>query len=151
MLIFNTSKIYFEDSQNMEKVEDSSVALVVTSPPYFNYIEYGNLGIGKEESYQEYLDNLKQVFSECHRTLIPQGKMCINITNMKSRKAVEGKSFLYSLVADVITIMKDIGFTFFDEIIWIKASKQVEKIVSNISLQDFIKDDNIHKSEALKR
>ena len=121
MLVFDKSKIYFEDSQNMSNIEDSSVALVVTSPPYFNYIEYGNLGIGKEESYQEYLNNLKQVFSECHRTLIPQGKMCINITNMKSRKSVEGKSFLYSLVADIIMIMKDIGFIFFDEIIWIKA------------------------------
>ncbi len=116
------SLIYFEDSQNMGKIKNDSVALVVTSPPYFNYIEYGNIGIGTEKQYSEYLDNLKNVFRECFRALIPDGKVCINITNMKSRKDIEGKSFLYPIVADVTNLMLSLGYTFFDEIIWVKGN-----------------------------
>ncbi len=106
----------------MQEVEDNSIALVVTSPPYFNYIEYGKIGIGTESKYDEYLNNLKAVFKECLRVLIPEGKICINITNMKSRKAVEGISFLYSILADVTKLMQELGFLFFDEIVWIKGN-----------------------------
>ena len=121
-LEIQNSIIYFSDSSIMSDVENDSVALIVTSPPYFNYIEYGKIGIGTELVYKEYLNSLNSVFKECLRVLIPDGKICLNITNMKSRKDVEGKSFLYSIVADVTKIMMDIGFIFFDEIIWIKAN-----------------------------
>jgi len=74
------------------------------------------------KSFIKVFNNLKEVFTECFRVLIPDGKACINITNMKSRKAFEGKSFLYSIVADVTKMMMEIGFLFFDEIVWIKAN-----------------------------
>ena len=104
----------------MSEVDNESVALVVTSPPYYNYIEYGETGIGTEESYKDYLSNVTKVFKECHRALIPGGKFCINVTNMKSRKNVEGKSFLYPIVSDIIKLMAGLEFIFFDEIVWIK-------------------------------
>jgi len=34
--------IHFSDSRNMTEVINNSVALVVTSPPCFNFVEYGN-------------------------------------------------------------------------------------------------------------
>jgi DNA modification methylase len=116
------SIVYFKDSVNMKEIKSATVALVVTSPPYYNYIEYGNLGIGTENKYEDYLENLRKVFAECYRVLIPDGKFCINITNMKSRKAVEGVSFLYSIIADVTKMMQTLGFLFFDEIVWIKGN-----------------------------
>ena len=121
MLNIGDSIIYFKDSQVMKEVDDSTVALVVTSPPYFNYIEYGNIGIGTENKYEEYLNSIEIVFRQCYLKLIPDGKLCVNITNMKSRKAIEGESFLYSIVADYTKMLQKIGFTFFDEIIWVKA------------------------------
>ncbi len=121
-LEIKNSVVYFDDSRRMLDIKNNSIALVVTSPPYFNYIEYGKIGIGTESVYQEYLNNLREVFTECFRVLIPDGKACINITNMKSRKDVEGKSFLYSIIADVTKMMMEIGFLFFDEIVWVKAN-----------------------------
>jgi modification methylase len=120
MKITKNATIYFNSSTEMNEILDNSIALVVTSPPYFNFIEYGKIGIGTEKDYQNYLDNLELVFRECFRVLIPDGKTCINITNMKARKDVEGKSFVYSIVADVTKIMQKIGFTFWDEVIWVK-------------------------------
>lgn len=120
MNITENSIVYFKSSTKMDDLPDNSIALVVTSPPYFNYIEYGKIGIGTETNYQNYLDNLELVFRECFRVLIPDGKTCINITNMKSRKDVEGRSFVYPMVADVTKMMQKIGFTFWDELIWVK-------------------------------
>lgn len=116
------SRVYFSDSRQMKELGDATVPLVVTSPPYFNYVDYGHIGIGTEERYETYLDNLRAVFKECYRVLIPDGKVCINITNMKARKDVEGASFMYPIVADVTGFMRDIGYILWDEIIWIKGS-----------------------------
>jgi len=118
---FEGVNIFFKSSENMEEVHSESVSLIITSPPYFNYKNYGR-GIGNEKSYTEYLSNLKQVFSECFRVLHKGGTMIINISNMKSRRKVEKRSFLYPIVADIIKLMQQIGFIFFDEIIWVKGN-----------------------------
>lgn len=117
----DTVKVFFKSSEDMSEIETGTVSLVVTSPPYYNYIKYGE-GIGNEISYENYLRNLKKVFNECHRVLFGGGTVAINITNMKSRLKVEKKSFLYPIVADIIKMMQEIGFVFFDEIIWVKGN-----------------------------
>jgi DNA modification methylase len=103
----------------MEEVKDNEIGLIITSPPYYNYKNYGD-GIGTERDYSQYIENLKTVFAECHRVLRPDGKMCINITNMKSRNSIEKECYLYPIIADVTKSCNDIGFKFFDEIIWVK-------------------------------
>jgi len=102
-------------------VPEKPIHLIVTSPPYFNYKDYGiEEGIGSEQNYEEYLHNLSVVFNNCYKALVPGGTVCVVIANMKSRKNVEKKSFLYPIVADFIKLMQKIGFVFFDEIIWVK-------------------------------
>lgn len=97
------------------------VSLVVTSPPYFTHINYDNLsGIECVSSYNEYLENLKKVFANVWKCLEDGGTVCVNISNMKSRTKVEKRSFIYPIVADLIYIMRTLGFIFFDEIIWVK-------------------------------
>ena len=115
-------EIHFKSSEKMSELKNNIVALVVTSPPYFNYIEYGGTGIGIEKVYKEYLKNIKKVFKESKRVLIDGGTCVINITNMKSRLKVEKKSFLYPIVPDIVKIMNDLGFIFFDEIVWVKGN-----------------------------
>ena len=64
----------------MGKVDDESVHLVVTSPPYWNIKDYGNpRQIGYRDSLGEYTDKLNQVWKECYRVLKPGCRMCINI------------------------------------------------------------------------
>ncbi|MGI9079888.1 MAG: hypothetical protein ACR2GF_03565 [Acidimicrobiales bacterium] len=63
------------DARSMDAVADASVALVVTSPPYFAGKQYEEelQRDGVPSSYLEYLDLLTAVFAECVRTLEPAG------------------------------------------------------------------------------
>ena len=63
-------KIYCKDARSMDDVPDSSVHLVVTSPPYFDLKEYNSSGnhinqAGDIKDYNEYMDFLNQVWREC--------------------------------------------------------------------------------------
>lgn len=114
-----TIRYIIGDARFYEPKEE--IHLVVTSPPYFNYKNYGpSSGLDKITDYREYLEGIKEVFQKVYKSLVPGGTVCINIANMKSRRAVEGQSFLYPIVADIIKLMLEIGFVFFDEIIWVK-------------------------------
>lgn len=101
----------------MSEVPDASVALVVTSPPYFAGKEYEeNLGEdGVPASYLEYLDLLHDVFAECVRKLEPGGRIAVNVANL-------GRKPYRSLSADVIHILQDrLHLLLRGEVIWKKA------------------------------
>jgi site-specific DNA-methyltransferase (adenine-specific) len=100
-----------------EQVADRSVALLVTSPPYFAGKEYEiDLAAGHvPSSYVGYLEMLRDVFSVCLRKLEPGGRMAINVANL-------GRKPYRSLSADVISILQDdLGMLMRGEIIWQKA------------------------------
>jgi modification methylase len=68
------------DSRSMRAVDDETVHLVVTSPPYWNIKDYGNpRQIGYRDSLQIYIQKLSRVWDECLRALKPGCRMCINI------------------------------------------------------------------------
>ncbi|MGC8465219.1 MAG: DNA methyltransferase [Acidimicrobiales bacterium] len=104
------------DARKMEEVPDASVALVVTSPPYFAGKEYEE-SVGRDgipATYLEYLDLLRDVFAECVRKLEPGGRMAINVANL-------GRKPYRSLSADVIGILQDdLRLLLRGEIIWMK-------------------------------
>ncbi|MGI8754796.1 MAG: DNA methyltransferase [Acidimicrobiales bacterium] len=104
------------DARDMAAVADGSVALVVTSPPYFAGKQYeeelGRNGI--PASYLEYLDLLTEVFRDCVRALEPGGRIAVNVANL-------GRKPYRSLSADVIRILQDeLGLLLRGEIIWQK-------------------------------
>ena len=100
-----------------EQVADNSVALVVTSPPYFAGKEYEE-AVGEGEvpaSYVDYLDMLHDVFAECVRKLEPGGRIAVNVANL-------GRRPYRSLSADVIDILQNrLGLLLRGEVIWQKA------------------------------
>ena len=72
--------IYFKSSEIMEEIESNSVTLVVTSPPYWNVRDYGNIDqIGFGQSYKQYINSLNKVWKEIIRVLQPNGKIAINV------------------------------------------------------------------------
>ncbi len=77
-------KLIVGDARCMDEVPDSSVALVVTSPPYFAGKEYEEvLGeSGVPATYLEYLDLLRDVFRQCVRKLEPGGRIAVNVANL---------------------------------------------------------------------
>jgi site-specific DNA-methyltransferase (adenine-specific) len=109
-------RLFVGDARSMAEVPDASVALVVTSPPYFAGKEYEEaLGEGGVPSdYLDYLDLLRDVFAECVRTLEPGGRIAINVANL-------GRRPYRSLSADVINILQsDLRLLLRGEIIWLK-------------------------------
>ena len=121
----NDSCVIFSDNLDKKSgvpgLTNESVALTFTSPPYWNFIDYaGNEGVGYESSYRDYLNSLGKLFRAIARKTMPGGRLIVNASNMKSRKSVEGRSFVYPIVPDIIDRAQRAGFTFFDEIIWVK-------------------------------
>jgi site-specific DNA-methyltransferase (adenine-specific) len=105
------------DARHMDAVADGSVALVVTSPPYFAGKQYEQEleRDGVPSTYLEYLDMLAAVFGECVRTLEPGGRIAVNVANL-------GRKPYRSLSADVIRILEhDLGLLLRGELIWQKA------------------------------
>ena len=104
------------DARSMDAIDDGSVALVVTSPPYFAGKEYEEEldRDGVPGSYLEYLQLLREVFSECVEKLEPGGRIAVNVANL-------GRKPYRSLSADVIGILQDdLGLLMRGEIIWQK-------------------------------
>ena len=99
------------------QVADNSVALVVTSPPYFVGKEYEEaVGQGHiPADYVDFLDMLEEVFSQCVSKLEPGGRMAVNVANL-------GRRPYRSLSADVTAILQDrLGLLLRGEVIWHKA------------------------------
>ena len=106
------------DARNMDTLADHSVALVVTSPPYFAGKQYEEEleRDGVPSSYLEYLELLEDVFAECARVLEPGGRIAVNVANL-------GRKPFRSLASDVITILQDrLGLLLRGEIVWQKGA-----------------------------
>jgi DNA modification methylase len=104
------------DARSMTEVADGSVALVVTSPPYFAGKQYEEEleREGVSASYLEFLQLLRDVFEECVRKLEPGGRIAVNVANL-------GRKPYRSLSADVIRILQDdLGLLLRGELIWQK-------------------------------
>src|SRR3989344_1859327 len=77
-------KIIFGDSSKVLKIFPNNIfQLMVTSPPYWNVRDYGHeKQIGLKDTLQEYLNRLNGVWKEVIRTLMPDGKVALNIGNI---------------------------------------------------------------------
>ena len=113
-------RLWVGDARDMDAcgdVADGSVALVVTSPPYYAGKEYEQaVGHGHvPASYVDYLKMLEDVFAECVRKLEPGGRIAVNVANL-------GRRPYRSLSADVIDILQDrLRLLLRGEVIWQKA------------------------------
>ena len=108
--------IVLGDARHMAEVPSNSVALVVTSPPYFAGKEYEeDMGQGHvPASYQAYLAGLEAVFAECMRTLEPGGRIAVNVANL-------GRRPYRSLSGDIVRIFERLGLLLRGEVVWVKA------------------------------
>lgn len=107
--------IYCADARSMTQVRSDSVALVVTSPPYFAGKAYEEdlSAEGVPSDYFEYLELLREVFGECKRVLEPGGRIAVNVANL-------GRRPYRSLSADVTGILEELGLLMRGEVIWWK-------------------------------
>jgi DNA modification methylase len=103
-------RLFCKTSEQMDELPDSSVHLMVTSPPYNASKDYD-----QDLSLDEYLNLLKNVWQETYRVLVPGGRACINTANLGRKPYIPLHKYL-------IEIMIDLGFLMRGEIIWDKGS-----------------------------
>ena len=107
------ARIYNKSCEKMDELNDSSMQLCITSPPYLNLRKYSdnpsNIGNMKNP-----YPTLKNVFTEVFRVLKPSGYFCLNVGNAPENKGVA--TFPY----DMVYLCKEIGFRFKNSIVWDK-------------------------------
>ena len=106
----NLDQLYCASSEQMSEIPDSSIHLMVTSPPYNAKKEYDD-----DLSLKEYRELLRAVFAETYNKLVTGGRACINIANLGRKPYIPLHSY-------IIEDMLEIGYYMRGEIIWDKAA-----------------------------
>lgn len=103
-------RIFCKSSESMDELPDSSVHLMVTSPPY-------NVGkvYDRDLTLRDYRSLLRRVFKETYRVLVNGGRVCINVANLGRKPYIPLHSY-------VIEEMTQLGFLMRGEIIWNKSA-----------------------------
>lgn len=96
-------------------IEDETVDLIVTSPPYWRKRDYGIKGqIGQEETAEEYVEQIIVAIREWRRVLRPSGSIFLNIGDSYWRKSLAGIPSLIEARA------RKAEFAVRNRIIWVK-------------------------------
>lgn len=111
------------DSRKMNELQDKSVHLIVTSPPYWQLKDYGSDNqIGFNDTYEQYINNLNLVWKECYRVLHDGCRLCINIGDQFARSVYYGRYKVIPIHSEIIRFCETIGFDFMGQIIWQKTT-----------------------------
>ena len=102
-------KLYVGNAtQELLNIEENSIQLIVTSPPYWNARNYEHpQQIGFNDTYEEYLKRMRQIFEGCVRVLLPDGKITLNIGNIYNKDNTEKRSYTVNLVLDLWKILNE--------------------------------------------
>lgn len=108
--MIETNKIYNSDTIDFmsNNMEDTSIDLLVTSPPYGVGIDYDSWDDDKE--FEEYMVFTKKWLTEAYRVLKDDGRVAINIPYEINRQKKGGRILF---VSEVWQVMKEVGFNFF--------------------------------------
>jgi site-specific DNA-methyltransferase (adenine-specific) len=127
------NKILMHSCEEMPELKTNSVALTVTSPPYWNAIDYDIHANDKSKhyrtrayaegytEYEEYLNWLQTIFTEVFRVTKPGGFCAVVIGTVLQ------KGRHYPVPFDAITRMARIGWEFHQDIIWHKCTGGVKR------------------------
>lgn len=111
-----------EDARSMHLLDDESVHLAITSPPYFNTKKYSDdeRDIGNLDDFQEWLDATKAVWKETYRVLASGRKFFLNIMDLPVKFDNTFRSL--NMIGKSIDACEDAGFIYKRSIIWHKTN-----------------------------
>jgi len=102
--------IFNEDILKTEAIENNSIDLIVTSPPYNVDIKYETYD--DKIPYDKYLEFSQKWLTKCYNLARDDGRLCLNIPLDKNKGGQQ------SVCADLTTIAKNIGWKYHATIIW---------------------------------
>ena len=116
-------KIINGDSRKMQELEDESIHLIITSPPYWQLKDYGSANqLGFNESYESYINNLNLVWNESFRVLHKGCRLCVNIGDQFARAVYYGRYKVIPIRTEIIKFCESKGFDYMGAIIWQKVT-----------------------------
>lgn len=107
---FAGQTVHFGSSEKMDSVRDGSVALFVTSPPYWNLKNYGHANQIGSSDYEEYLSRMAAVWDECFRKARDGAVLVVNVNSRRYQKR------FYPIALDVARTIR--GWKLWDHLIW---------------------------------
>lgn len=118
-----THDLILGDARAASALEEHSIHLVVTSPPYWTLKRYNEHceQLGHVADYDEFIDSLDEVWRNCYRALVPGGRLIVNVGDVcLSRRKNNGRHTVVPLHASIQEHCKAIGFDNLATIIWHK-------------------------------
>lgn len=106
----NSLAIYQDDFLKTDCIEEKSIDLIITSPPYNVDIKYNSHD--DKTSYEDYLNFTKKWIAKCYNLTKDDGRFCLNIPLDKNKGGQQ------SVYADIATIAKKAGWKYHTTIIW---------------------------------
>jgi len=127
-------RLHLGDARDLSWLPDSSVHLIVTSPPYWTLKEYaaGNKDqMGHFEEYEYFLSELDRVWRECNRVLVGGGRICCVVGDVCVARKKQGRHFIVPLHADIEVRARKLGLDCLQPIIWHKIANGVTEVQGN--------------------
>lgn len=121
------------DARDLSWMDDESVHLVVTSPPYWTLKEYNHheAQLGAVADYEAFLHELDRVWEHCARVLIPGGRLCVVVGDVALARKAAGRHMVMPLHADIQVRMRRIGLDNLTPIHWYKVANGVTEATGN--------------------
>jgi len=116
-------ELYQRDARDLSVVDDESVHLAVTSPPYFNLKDYGEASdgqLGDLDGYDEFVELLDDVWREVHEKLVPGGRLCVVVGDVLRSRSEHGRHRVLPLHSTIQEHCRTIGFDNLAPVIWYK-------------------------------
>lgn len=117
------------DARDLSFLDDGSVHLVCTSPPYAALKTYPDhpSQLGNLREYESFLNELDKVWAECFRVLVPGGRVACVVGDVCISRREGRRHHVLPLSADIQVRVRQLGFDVVTPIRWLK--------VSNIKLE----------------
>ena len=135
-------KVFYSNAKNMKEIEDNSIALVTTSPPYPMIEMWDDIfSLQNEEikkafeagegiiAFEKMHEELDKIWKELYRVLIPGGLACINIGD--ATRTINKNFQLFPSHARIINAFQKIGFQNLPEILWRKQTNAPNKFMGS--------------------
>ena len=126
-----THRLFQGDAREMRELAEP-VHLVVTSPPYFNLIDYEgdakNGQLGDLDEYTSFLAELDRVWHRCFDLLVPGGRLCVVVGTVCISRRDAGRHHVLPLPADISVRARAIGFDYLTPIHWCKIANMATEV-----------------------